>query len=181
MSLAKDLDREPNGPMMMAIIAGLLAPTEWPIEWEAQRPELVRALTQLARETRPGVDAGSEPPAFFAQVELGPERAAFELAHRTLATAVDLLSTPCRRDQVASVANLCNLATSTLRVVYQRALAVQGEGAMREPLLGAHLRYRVAALRYNDAALAMNDAIGAVIFHPFDAAGPPAAPALLAS
>jgi hypothetical protein len=158
------------------LIALLLAPTEWPIEWEARRPELVRALSELRRQTRlgdPQASANPEPATFFAQIELGVDKAAIEISHRVLAAAVDLLGTPCRRDQIGSVADLCNVATSKLHAAYQRAVAQQGETAMREPLLGAHLRYRVAALRYDDAAMVMNNAIGSVLFHPYDAAGPP--------
>lgn len=169
------VEHDPTKYALALLLTALLAPTEWPVEWEAQRPELVRALAELRRQTRssePTANAGREPPSFFALVELGPDKATVEIGHRVLATAVDLLGTPCRRDQVPTVADLCNLATSRLGAAYQRALARQGELAMREPLLAAHLRYRVAALRYDDAALAMNDAIGSVLFHPFDAAAP---------
>lgn len=159
----------------MAVIAGLLAPIEWPLEWEARRPELLRALTDLARQTRlsdPKAHAAREPATLFSQVDLGPDKAAVELSHRILSSAVTLLGTPCRRDQVTPVADLCNAGTAALRATYQRILAQQEEGAMREPLLDPHLRYRVAVLRYDDAALAMNDAIGAVLFQPFGVAGP---------
>ena len=179
--LLKSIESQPNRHFTAMMMTALLAPTEWPLEWEAQRPELVRALAELRRQSRssgPPASVGGEPATFFALVDLGADRAAVEIGHRVLATAVDLLGTPCRRDQVAAGADLCNLATSRLGTAYQRALAQQAELAMREPLFAAHLRYRVAALRYDDAALAMNDAIGSVLFHPFDAAGtpPPALP-----
>ena len=79
----------------------------------------------------------------------------------------ELLSTPCRRDQIGAVASLSNSATSVLRNSYAYAISHHGERANREPLLAAHLRYRAAVLRYDDAAQAMNDAIGSVLFHPF--------------
>ena len=169
---------EKSGPSRQVIaflITALLAPTEWPIEWDARRIELVRALAELRRQTslrNPRTSAGQEPATFFAQIELGPGTAAVDMSHRVLTNAASLLRTPCRRNQIGFVADLCNVATSQLRAAYQRALAQQGDAAMREPVLGAHLRYRVAALRYDDAATAMNDAIGSVLFHPHDAAGP---------
>ena len=173
-ALLKIIEGDASRYVIAGIVAGLLAPTQWPVEWEEQRPELIRALGELRRQTRlldPGGGAAPEPATFFAQIELGEDRAPVEISHRILAAAEDLLVTPCRRDQMGSVAGLCNLATASLRAAYQRALARQGAAVMQEPLLGAHLRYRVAVLRYDDAAAAMNDTVGSVLFHPFDAAG----------
>jgi len=142
-----------------------LAPIEWPIEWSEARPALVAALDTLVDETCP-----DEKVSFFALHDLGVDAELERVGHLVLINARDILRRPCRRDDLPSLARLCNLGSATCLGVYRRVISQSGEGASIDQ--DARTRYRSAFEGYAAAARALNDAVGAVLFEGLDAVVP---------
>lgn len=83
-------------------------------------------------------------------------------------TAVQLLSTPCRRDQLRPIARLCDLGLHGIMGTYRSALARERGEALSGPLLDARMRFAAAFDRYAQAARALNSAAGEVLFERLD-------------
>lgn len=143
----------------------LLAPIEWPKEWAAARPALVAALETLVDETCP-----SDHVSFFALHDLGADAEIERVGHLVLIAARDLLRRPCRRDELPTVAGLCNLGSATCLGVYRRAIQKSTNDAALDS--GARARYRSAFADYAAAARVLNGAAGAVLFEGLDAVLP---------
>jgi hypothetical protein len=146
-------------------VTRLLAPIEWPKEWSDVRPALVAALETLADETCPVENA-----TFFALHDLGADAEIERLGHLVLIDARDLLLRPCRRDDLPSIARLCNLGSATCLDVYRKVILRSGEGVLIDQ--DARARYRRAFEGYATAARALNDVVGAVLFEGLDAVVP---------
>jgi hypothetical protein len=145
---------------LAATIAGLLAPVEWPTTWQDARAHLVTALTALVRSMdrhAPGSLAGTLPLDLDA-VDL------YDAGIAQLATARDLLRTPCRRDQLPLIARMCNLGCFSCWRALGRALLSPSEGARASALVAARSRYAIDLAVYAEAARAMNQACGAALF-----------------
>lgn len=160
--LGQKLPARDRSTIAMAI-TGMLAPVEWPEEWEAVRGKLVNALGGLTREANPLT------PDSLAKV-LGPgDRGLEATGWAVLRSAHDLLRTPCRRDELRIVAHLCNVGTTTCVTAYRRALKRLGERAADEGIVFARRRYSVVALQYAQAAREINEACGTALFEAIDA------------
>jgi len=83
-------------------------------------------------------------------------------------TAGELLSTPCRRDQLRPVARLCWTGLFNIITTCGDALVRAGEAARSGPLLEARMRFDAAFDRYAQAARALNAAAGEVLFDRLD-------------
>ena len=143
----------------------LLAPIEWPKEWSEARPALVTALDKLVDETCPDEHAS-----FFALHDLGIDAELERVGHLVLIDALHLLRRPCRRDELPSLARLCNLGNTTCLGVYRRVILRSGDDASLDP--DARARYRSAFENYAGAARTLNATVGAVIFEGLDAVLP---------
>lgn len=143
----------------------LLAPIEWPKEWREAWPSLVAAVHTLVQETCPGAKAS-----FFALHDLGTDAELQRIGHVVLIDAYDLLRQPCRRDELITVASLCNTGSSVCLGAYRKAMQRSGKGASIDQ--DARARYRSAFAAYAEAAAALNGAVGAVLFEGLDAPVP---------
>jgi hypothetical protein len=150
--------------LLVVILMRLLAPVEWPLEWEAARPRLVTALDHLLRETNP--DSSDSFPALLDLQGDGEMQA---VGYAALISARDLLRGPCRRADLVVVARLCNISVVACLRLFRRALARMGSRATEGPLIDARMRFVVAFEHYAQAAREFNDACGAVLFQGLDA------------
>ena len=143
----------------------LLAPIEWPNEWSEARPALVAALDTLVDATCP-----SELESFFALHDLGIDAELERLGHFVLIDARDLLRRPCRRDDLPTIASLCNRGSAACLGVYRRVVQQADQSAPIDQ--NARARYRSAFEGYASAARRLNGAVGAVLFEGLDAVLP---------
>ncbi len=128
----------------------LLAPIEWPWEWEAARPSLTDAISRLGSEMDPDV-----PESFFAQIATGKGAEARRLAHIAVLSAEELLRRP-RRDQIKTIARLCNAGM---------AVCIETHRQCSKTMDGTELRaFGNAIADYTAAASLLNDATGVVLF-----------------
>ncbi len=146
-------------------ITRMLAPIEWPSEWSEARLRLVSALDTLVEETDP--DAASS---FFGLHDLGPDAVLQRVGHRVVQNSRDLLQRPCRRDELAVVARLCNAGNAACLLAYRRA--VKRSAALVTDDQAARAHYRSAFEAYAEAAGALNEVVGAVLFEGLDASIP---------
>lgn len=144
----------------------LLAPIEWPNEWRAARPALVVALATLVDETDPHADAS-----FFALHEMKGDAELQKVGHLVLVGARDLLLLgPCRRDELPTVARLCNAGIAACLRAYRKAIRRSEEAAVTDR--DSRARFRSAFEAYAQAAATFNDVVGAVLFEGLDAPVP---------
>ncbi len=141
---------------LVGTIASLLAPVEWPAAWEEPRRRLVDALRELLL----AIDDTFG--------DLGQEEDLYRAGLNTLSVARDLLRTPCRRDELRTVARLCALGNAWCGRAARRALDLPGERALDESLRAAQRRHAIAFAIYAEAARAMNAACGVVLFTGLD-------------
>ncbi len=146
------------------LVTSLLAPLEWPPEWEQHRLPLVEALDSLGRALDP-----RQPDTLFALLELEPD---VEIIHTAggvmLSSAADLLRPPCRRDQLRLGAHLSNAGYHACLVTYHRTLAKHAEESRAGPLLEARMKLAASLDKYAQAARALNSAVGEVLFTRLD-------------
>jgi hypothetical protein len=145
------------------MVAALLDPLEWPPEWEQHRSELLDALGALDSAIAPG-----KPDSLATLLALGPDDMGYWGGVLMFLIALQLLSTPCRRDQLPTVARLCWTGLFGVLKAYQVALARAGESARSGPILEARMRFDAAFDRYAQAARALNAAVGEVLFQRLD-------------
>ncbi|HLM45773.1 MAG TPA: hypothetical protein VK458_18005 [Myxococcaceae bacterium] len=145
------------------MLAALLEPLEWPPEWEQHRPALLDAMGVLALAVDPG-----KPDSLTTLLALGPDEMHYWSGLTMFLTAGELLSTPCRRDQLRSVARLCWTGLFNIITTCGDALVRAGEAARSGPLLEARMRFDAAFDRYAQAARALNAAAGEVLFDRLD-------------
>jgi hypothetical protein len=145
-------------------VSALLAPVEWPLEWEKARPRFVESLEAMLRAMSP-----DQPDSFAALLELGDDALAYATGYAVLQSVLNLFRTPCRRAELRFVARLCNIGHTSCLSVYRRALARRRGQPMNGALLDARTRYVVALEHYSLAARALNSAVGAVLFEGLDA------------
>jgi hypothetical protein len=143
----------------------LLAPIEWPSEWREAWPSLVAAVDTLVEETCPDAKAS-----FFALHDLDTDAELQRVGHVVLIDARNLLRQPCRRDELPTVASLCNTGSSVCLHAYRKVIERSGEGTSIDQ--DARARYRSAVAAYAEAAAALNEAVGAVLFEGLDAPVP---------
>lgn len=141
----------------------LLAPLEWPLEWSALRPALVVALDALVDETCPNT-GGS----FCDLHDFGECTELQAFGHVVLMNARDLLRRPCRRDELPTVARLCNAGNSACLRASRRATPRSGASDPAACEQG-RARYLSALAEYARAAAALNEAVGAVLFEGLNA------------
>jgi hypothetical protein len=144
------------------MLASLLAPLEWPPEWEQHRPGLVEALKSLSSVIGP-----SKPDSLTVLLGLRSDEVGWGGGGMFL-TAFQLLSTPCRRDQLRPVARLCWLGLHGIMRTYRDALDRVRESSQSGPILEARMRFAAAFDRYAQAARALNAAAGEVLFERLD-------------
>jgi hypothetical protein len=141
-------------------VTRILAPIEWPSEWIPARTKLTNALDALIEETDPDNQLpASNPYVVDAQAR--------ETSHVVLYVAGDLLRKPCRRDELRSVAALCNTGIALrLRLERKRAGPALNlpSGVRQRDIEASSLRFRRAMAAYVEAANELNDAVGAVLF-----------------
>jgi hypothetical protein len=145
-----------------AMVAVLLNRLEWPPEWEQLRPGLLEALDALYSVVDP-IRSDS----LTTLLDLGPDEGYANDIVMFL-TAVELLTTPCRRDELRPVARLCWRGLFSIITTYRPALARAGGAARSGPLLEARMRFDAAFDRYAQAARALNAAAGEVLFDRLD-------------
>jgi hypothetical protein len=136
-------------------ITRILAPIEWSQAAERVRPALVLALDALVQETDPAANDS-----FFSfEVEAleaaGNSGHVLRMTHVLFFAARDFLQKPCRRDELQTVALLCNWGYST---------AVREYRSAQNPSVRSTRRMRDALVAYAEAADALNDAVGNVLF-----------------
>jgi hypothetical protein len=145
---------------MMAMV---LEPLEWPPEVEQHRPGLLAALNALV-----SIVDSDKPDSLTTLLALNSDEMGYWGGALMFLTAVQLLSTPCRRDQLRPVAQLCWNGLFGIITTYQLALDRAGERARSGPLLEARMRFDAAFDRYAQAARALNAAAGDVLFDGLD-------------
>ena len=105
------------------------------------------------------------PDSLPALLALSPDDTAHHIdGHFMLASATELLRTPCRRDQLRLGAHLCNVGHAACLATYRRALAKAAKEARTGPLLEARMKLAASFDRYAQAARALNSAVGEVLF-----------------
>lgn len=162
------LDRFEKAPAIWKFVFALsmtnaLANLDWPFTPESIRPRLISGIDHVLHASDPNTKNAFP-------VLLGVhEDDLFSMGRSVLKSARDLLSTPCRWDQIHSVARLCNLGHSACIRSYRKALREQGEAARQGALMDARMRYVVAYEHYAIAAREMNKAYGAVLFEGLEA------------
>jgi hypothetical protein len=164
--LAKSVEKAPIDQRVSVaiVLTSLLAPVEWPPEWEQHRLRLVEALESLLSAMHPG-----EPGSLAAMLELKPEEDVFHVSGAfMLSCGVQLLRTPCRRDQLRPVAQLCDIGLEQLLIAYRRAISRKGGQSQQGPILEARMRFDADFDRYAQAARAFNSAVGEVLFERLD-------------
>lgn len=144
-------------------VAMMLDPLEWPPEWEQHRPGLLESLKELV-----AVVGLEKPDSLTTLLALTPDEARYWSGFVMFLTAGELLSTPCRREQLRPVARLCWGGLSTIITTYRHALARAGAAALSGPILEARMRFDAAFDRYAQAARALNAAVGEVLFDRLD-------------
>jgi hypothetical protein len=152
----------PHQGGLAIVFALLLAPIEWPAEWEQARQALVVALDELEHQ----VDlrnADSLPAAL--RLEEDPLLLA---SHSVLMTARDLLQEPCPRDQLAYTARFCNLGTMGCLVVLEQRLRTLPPEMDRVAVQLAQTRFEIAFQKYAQTARSMNAICGLVLFDGLD-------------
>jgi hypothetical protein len=141
------------------VIAALLEPLEWPLEWEQHRRGLAEALVALGPLMNP-----KEPSSLPALLEPRPEEGLLLAAGFFMLSCAARLLITCRRDELRMVAHLCDggfgQSTMTLRLILARKAGKPLEGAS----LQARMRWDAAVERYAQAARALNSAAGEVFF-----------------
>lgn len=140
-------------------ITRILAPVEWPPAWSAARPALVEALDALVEEADPDADDS-----FVATHDVDGNPDLRYVNHHVLYAARSLLRRPCRRDELRTVALLCNTGVALLLKEYRRATKDADTGTPSRAALDARRRLRRALAAYTEAASALNDAVGSVLF-----------------
>ena len=144
---------------LAAAVTRILAPIEWPPEWAAKRLDFVAALDTLVEETNPEEDSS-----FFALCSAGRNEELQRVTHLVLFAARDLLRRPCRRDELRTVALLCNTGLSQVLKSYRRSAKRIAAGGMPGSVVDAHTRCRQALAAYAEAASDLNEAAGVVLF-----------------
>lgn len=160
-----DFERAPAiWKFALALLLGLmLTNLDWPFTPESVRPRLISGIDHVLHASDPNTKNAFP-------VLLGVhEDDLFSMGRSVLKSARDLLSTPCRWDQIHSVARLCNLGHSACIRSYRKALREQGEAARQGALMDARMRYVVAYEHYAIAAREMNKAYGALLFEGLEA------------
>jgi hypothetical protein len=141
-------------------ITRILAPLEWPPEWIQGRAELVDALDALLEEMDP-----NEPSSFLSLGGLGGDgELTWRVSRIVLYSARNLLHRPCRRDELRTVALLCNTGILINLQSYRRSAKQINQDTAPRPLVDARVRYRNALVNYATAASVLNGAVGAVLF-----------------
>lgn len=146
-----------------ALLTSLLEPLEWPPEWEQHRPQLLGALELLLTAVSP-----MKPDSLSTQLGLTLDgNALLSGGVFILSSAAQLLFTS-RRDQLHTVAGLCDVGLHQLVVALRHAFARRAKQPMGEALLQARIRFDAALERYAQAARALNSATGEVLFTNLD-------------
>jgi len=145
------------------MVAMLLGPLEWPPEWEQHRPGLLDALDALYSAVDPG-----KPDSLTTLLTQSSDEVRSWSGLVMFVNAAQLLSTPCRRDQLRPVARLCWSGLFSIITTYRHALARAGGAALSSPILEARMRFDAAFDRYAQAARALNAAAGEVLFDRLD-------------
>jgi hypothetical protein len=142
------------------LVASLLDPLEWPPEWEQHRPGLVEALKSLSSVISPGPDSLT----VLLGLKPGEAVMSYWVGGFMFSTASQLLSIPCRRDELHPVARLCCTGLGLIIQTYRREFAKAGESSLSGSILEARMRFAAAFDRYAQAARALNAAAGEVLF-----------------
>jgi hypothetical protein len=147
----------------------MLAPIEWPKEWSEARPALVTALDTLVIETDPGADVS-----FFALHDMQDDADPPKVGHIVLVCARDLLLRPCRRDDLPTVARLCNTGSAACLRAYRKAYRMPYRQCTGAPPVDedSRARFRSAFAAYAEAAETFNGVVGVVLFEGLDAPVP---------
>ena len=137
-------------------VTRLLAPIEWPQEWEAVRPTLADAISRLASEMDP-----DEENSFFAQIATRKGAEPRRMAYLAMASAEDLLRKP-RRDQLRTIAMLCNAGMAVCIETHRQCSKTMNSSNLHS--------FGAAIADYATAAGLLNEAAGAVLFEGLHAA-----------
>jgi hypothetical protein len=147
--------------VLAGAVAEMLAPVEWPSDWQEARWQLINALDKILSETD-----GFTPESFPSRLALQDERHLQMVGWSTLESARNLLRTPCRRDELRVVARLCNTGNTACTFAYRKAMKRLGSRSTEEPIAEALRRYSISAELYATAARALNETCGSAIFEP---------------
>ena len=147
----------------------LLAPIEWPKEWSEVRPALVAALDAFVEETDPHAVAS-----FFVLHDMPSDTDPPKVGHIALVCARDLLLRPCPRDELPTVARLCNSGSAACLRAYRKAYRMPFRQCEGDPPMDqdSRARFRSAFAAYAKAAETLNNVVGAVLFEGLDAPVP---------
>lgn len=131
-------------------VTRLLAPVEWPQEWEAVRPALVDAISRLAAEMDPDAEGS-----FFAQIATRTGAEARRMAYVAMVSVEELLRTP-RRDQLETIARLCNAGMAACIETHRQCRKTMDSNELRA--------FGEAIGDYTATANLLNEATGVVFF-----------------
>lgn len=131
-------------------VTRLLAPIEWPEEWEGVRPGLADALLRLSMQMDPDAEDS-----FFARIATKTGAEARRMAQLAMVSAEDLLRKP-RRDQLRTVALLCNAGMAVCIETHRRFSKTSDTREFQA--------FGMAIAGYTEAAGRLNEATGAVLF-----------------
>lgn len=137
-------------------VTRLLAPIEWPEEWEAVRPSLADAISRLASEMNP-----DEENTLFAKIATRKGAESRRMAYLAMASAEDLLRKP-RRDQLRTIAMLCNAGMAVCIETHRQCSRTTDSSNLHA--------FGAAIANYAAAASSLNEAAGAVLFEGLHAA-----------
>lgn len=152
--------RLPEVDQVRIVVAAtqLLAATEWPASLRGPRQDLVRALAQVLQALGPVEELTDD-----------LRSSGLMAGYAMLATARSLLSRPCARADIPSVARLCNAA---LLFLVKGLREEAGAGGSRVAARGdLHPTVMVALGGYWLAAAAFNKACGTAFFDTAEDAG----------
>ena len=141
------------------VVASLLAPLEFPPEWEQPRLRVVEALV--------GVMASlslDDPGSMLNLVELSSDAHHLILGAGAIFFEVRHLWLTCRREDLRAIANLCDLGLTQMVLALRKELAKRADRPLDGKILDARIQVDAALDRYAQAARAFNSAVGEVVF-----------------
>lgn len=159
--LAKAVQKAPldQRASVAIVVATLLAPLEWPPEWEQHRLQLVGALMGLIDTLNPEAPSTLSP-----LLESGTESSLLVSGAGVVLSHTNRLLATCRWDELRIISGLCDTGISQVVLVFRKELAKRAKRPLEGRILQARIRFDAAADRYVQAARALNSVAGEVLF-----------------
>lgn len=142
------------------VVATLLAPLEFPPEWEQPRLRVVDALIGLMDPLNNFEDAN----ALTGLLESDTESALLVSGAWVVLSNANRLLIMCRREDLRTIAGLCDLGLAQVVLPLRKEFAKRAGRPLDEKILQARIRFEAALDQYAQAARAFNAAVGEVVF-----------------